>query len=178
MRNGPTNHTKFHRRKHDKFYLKDTYFLCGKTLRNGIEMRQDRYLSMRSLSNRGPRVVIWHSYFGLAKFLDNEHKHYWTSVALYYKVAFRGILASIIEMLLYGKQCVSHGYYCCKNKNYSHLPRLQKKHSLRPCAKVCLSTTRFSAAACWWKSEPLLRPLLCDQNNNVYLPRTVKSKQP
>ena len=65
---------------------------------------------MRSLSNQGPRVLIWHAYS-------------------YYKVAFRGILASIIEMLLYGKQCVSLGYYCCKNKNYSHLPRLQKKHS-------------------------------------------------
>ena len=103
MPNGPTNHTKFHRRKHDKFYLKDTYFLCGKTLPNGIEIRQDRYLSMRSLSNRGPRVLIWHSYFGLAKFLDIEHKHYCTSVALYYKVAFRGIQESIIEMLLYGK---------------------------------------------------------------------------
>ena len=136
------------------FYLKDTYFLWGKTLPNGIEIRQDRYLSMRSLSNRGPRVLIWHSYFGLAKFLDIEHKHYCTSVALYYKVAFRGIQESIIEMLLYGKQCVSLGYYCCKNKNQSHLPRLQKKHSLRPCANVCISTTRvpcrFSAAACWW----------------------------
>ena len=85
------------------FYLKDTYFLWGKTLPNGIEIRQDRYLSMRSLSNRGPRVLIWHSYFGLAKFLDIEHKHYCTSVALYYKVAFRGIQESIIEMLLYGK---------------------------------------------------------------------------
>ena len=103
MLNGPTNHTKFHRRKRDKFYLKDTYFLCCKTLPNGIEIRQDRYLSMRSLSNRGPRVLIWHSYFGLAKFLDIEHKHYCTSVALYYKVAFRGIQESIIEMLLYGK---------------------------------------------------------------------------
>ena len=33
---------------------KDPYFLCRKTLRNGIEIRQDRYLSMRRLSNLSP----------------------------------------------------------------------------------------------------------------------------
>ena len=58
------------------------------------------------------------------------------------------------------------GYYCSKNKNYSYLPRLQNKHSLRPCANVCMSMTRVPcrslAAVSWWKSEPLLRPKLHD----------------
>ena len=38
-------------RKRDNSYSKD---LCRKTLRNGIELCQDRYLSMRSLSNLSP----------------------------------------------------------------------------------------------------------------------------
>ena len=165
MLNGLTNHSQFFfRRKHDKFYLKDTYFLCGKILRNGIEIRQDRYLSMRSLSNRGPGVLIWHSYLGLAKFLDIEHKHYCTSVALYYKVAFRGIQESIIEMLLYGKQCVSLGYSCCKNKNYSNLPRLQKKHSLRPCISTNRVACRFFSCRLLVEIRATLRPLLRDRS--------------
>ena len=83
MLNGPVNLKKFHRRKRDKFYSKDPYFLCHKTLRNGIET----CLSMRRLSNRRPQVFIWHVYFGVTKFLDIEHKYYWTSVALYSLVA-------------------------------------------------------------------------------------------
>ena len=38
-------------RKRDNSYSKD---LCRKTLRNGIELCQDRYLSMRRLSNLSP----------------------------------------------------------------------------------------------------------------------------
>ena len=45
MFNGPAN-----LRNYDKFHLKDAYFLCRKTLRNGIEFRQDQYLSVRKLS--------------------------------------------------------------------------------------------------------------------------------
>ena len=51
MFNVRTNLRKFHRKKRDKFYSKDHCFLCRKTLRNGIKLRQDRYLSMRRLSN-------------------------------------------------------------------------------------------------------------------------------
>ena len=72
--NGPANlqvSRKFHRGKRDKFYLKDLYFLCRKTLRNGIELRQDRYLSMRRLSNRGQRVFIKH--------LISDLRNSWTS---------------------------------------------------------------------------------------------------
>ena len=39
MFNGPTNLRKFHLRKRDKSCLKYPYFLCCKTLRNGIELR-------------------------------------------------------------------------------------------------------------------------------------------
>ena len=94
----------------------DPYFLCRQTLCNGIEICQDRYMSMRRLSNRGPRVFVCHVFFGLAKFLDIKHKQYWASVALYSMVSpckiikyiplsdsFRGIFASIIEILQYGK---------------------------------------------------------------------------
>ena len=116
MPNGPANLRKFHWRKCHKFYLKDPYFLCCKTLRNRMEICQDWYLSMRRLLNHGSWVFIWYVYFGLAKFLDIEHKHYWTLVALYSVVVLGkiiryislsdllwGILASIIEMLQYGK---------------------------------------------------------------------------
>ena len=112
MLNGPANLRKFHWRKCDKFYLKDPYFLCRKTLCNRMEICQDWYLSMRRLLNHGSWVFIWYVYFGLAKFLDIEHKHYWTLVALYSVVvlgkiiryislsdSLQGILASIIEML-------------------------------------------------------------------------------
>ena len=51
MFNGPENLRKSNRRNYDKFYKKDPYFLCPKTLHNGIEFRQDQYLSMRKLSN-------------------------------------------------------------------------------------------------------------------------------
>ena len=39
MFNGPTNLRKFHLRKRDKSCSKDPYFLCCRTLRNGIELR-------------------------------------------------------------------------------------------------------------------------------------------
>ena len=38
MFNGPTNLRKFHPRKRHKSCSKDPYFLCRKTLRNGIEL--------------------------------------------------------------------------------------------------------------------------------------------
>ena len=50
MLNGPANLRKFHRRKRDKSCLKVPYFLCRKALRNGLELRQDLYLSMCKLS--------------------------------------------------------------------------------------------------------------------------------
>ena len=43
------NLRKFHRRNAINFYSKDPYFLCRKTLRNKIELRQDLYLSMDQL---------------------------------------------------------------------------------------------------------------------------------
>ena len=54
MFNGPANLWKFHFRKRNKSCSKDPYFLCRKTLRNGIELRQDLHLSMRKLSSLSP----------------------------------------------------------------------------------------------------------------------------
>ena len=54
MFNGPANLRKFHRRKDDKSYSKDSYFLCRKALRKGIEFLQDLYLSTRKLWNLSP----------------------------------------------------------------------------------------------------------------------------
>ena len=39
MFNGPANLSKFHLRKRNKSCSNDPYFLCRKTLRNGIELR-------------------------------------------------------------------------------------------------------------------------------------------
>ena len=61
MFNGPANLTKFDRSKSDKSYSKDPYLLCRKALRNGIELRQDRFLSMRRLSTLSP---FWQSFPG------------------------------------------------------------------------------------------------------------------
>ena len=52
-----------HRRKRYKSYPKDLYFLCRKTLRNGREHRQERYLSMRRLSNLSPFGNLSHVVF-------------------------------------------------------------------------------------------------------------------
>ena len=49
----------FHQRKRDKSCLKDPYFLCRKTARNRIELRQNLYLSMRKLSNLSRSVACW-----------------------------------------------------------------------------------------------------------------------
>ena len=46
--------------KRDNSYSKD---LCRKTLRNGIELCQDRYLSMRRLSNLSPLRKFSHGVF-------------------------------------------------------------------------------------------------------------------
>ena len=54
MVKSPANLRKFHRRKRDESHLKDSYFLCLKMLRNGMKLRQDRYLSLRRLSNLSP----------------------------------------------------------------------------------------------------------------------------
>ena len=61
MFSGPANLGKFHSRKRDKSCLKDPYFLWYKKLLNGIELRQDLYLSMCKLSNLSPRLS--HSVF-------------------------------------------------------------------------------------------------------------------
>ena len=63
MFNGPANLRKFDRRKSDKFYSNDPYFRCRKTLRNGIKIRQDRYLSKRGLSNLPPFGSLSHGVF-------------------------------------------------------------------------------------------------------------------
>ena len=60
MFNGSANLGKFHRRKHNKSYSQDSYFLCRKTLSNGIELRQHWYLSMRRLSNLSPLGNLSH----------------------------------------------------------------------------------------------------------------------
>ena len=46
-------------RKRDKSYSEDPYFLCRKTFRNGIELRQGLYLSMRKLLNLSRSVTFW-----------------------------------------------------------------------------------------------------------------------
>ena len=48
MLNGPANLRKFHKRKRDKSCSKAPYFLWRKTVRIGIELRQDLYVSMRN----------------------------------------------------------------------------------------------------------------------------------
>ena len=58
---GPANLSKFQRRNRDKCCSKDFHFLCRKTLRNGIELRQDQYYSMRKLSNLSQSVAFWQS---------------------------------------------------------------------------------------------------------------------
>ena len=63
MFNGPANLRKFHRRKRDKSSSKDPYFLCRKTLRNGIELRHDLHLSMRKLTNLSPFGSLSHGVF-------------------------------------------------------------------------------------------------------------------
>ena len=45
MFNGPANFRTFHQRKRHKSCSKYLYFLCRKSLRNGIGLRQDLYLS-------------------------------------------------------------------------------------------------------------------------------------
>ena len=45
MFNGPANFRTFHQRKRDKSCSKYLYFLSRKSLRNGIGLRQDLYLS-------------------------------------------------------------------------------------------------------------------------------------
>ena len=51
MFNGSANIRKFHRQKRDKSCWKDPYLLCRKAFRDGIELRQDLYLSMRNFLN-------------------------------------------------------------------------------------------------------------------------------
>ena len=63
MVDGPSNLRKFHLRKGDKSHLKDPYFLRLKTLRNGMNFRQDRYLSLRRLSNLSPFGNLSHGVF-------------------------------------------------------------------------------------------------------------------
>lgn len=50
MLNGPANLSKIHGRKRDKSYSTDPYLPCRQILSDGIELHQDRYLSMRKLS--------------------------------------------------------------------------------------------------------------------------------
>ena len=47
MLNDPANLSKIHGRKRDKSYSTDPYLPCRQILSDGIELHQDRYLSMR-----------------------------------------------------------------------------------------------------------------------------------
>ena len=52
------------------------YFLCRKTLRNGIELRQDRYLSMLRLSNQSPFYNRSHGVlFSVDRFFRRRRGH-------------------------------------------------------------------------------------------------------
>ena len=63
MFDGPENLGKFHRRKRHISCSKDPNFLCHKTSRNGIELRQDLYRSMLKLSNLSPFGNLSHGVF-------------------------------------------------------------------------------------------------------------------
>ena len=63
MFNGLANLWKFQRWKRDQSCSKDPYFLCCKTLRNGLRLRQDLYLSMRKLSKLSPISNLSHGVF-------------------------------------------------------------------------------------------------------------------
>ena len=54
---------KFQLWKRDQSCSKDPYFLCRKTLRNGLRLRQDLYLSMRKLSKLSPISNLSHGVF-------------------------------------------------------------------------------------------------------------------
>ena len=64
----------FHRRKRNKYGYKDPYFLCCKTLRNGIEVRQDLYLSVRTLSKLSPFGNLSHRVYCLADFFFTRRR--------------------------------------------------------------------------------------------------------
>ena len=64
----------FHRRKRNKYCSKDPYFLCCKTLRNGIEVRQDLYLSVRTLSKLSPFGNLSHRVYCLADFFFRRRR--------------------------------------------------------------------------------------------------------
>ena len=69
---GPANLSKFQRRNRDKCCSKDSHFLCRKTLRNGIELRQDQYYSMRKLSNLSQSVSFWQSLLSVDVFFKRR----------------------------------------------------------------------------------------------------------
>ena len=60
----------FHRRKSDESRSKDPYFLCRKTFRNGLELGQDLYLSMRKLSNLSRIGNLSHGVFFSVDLVD------------------------------------------------------------------------------------------------------------
>ena len=64
----------FHRRKRNKYCSKDPYFLCCKILRNGIEVRQDLYLSVRTLSKLSPFGNLSHRVYCLADFFFTRRR--------------------------------------------------------------------------------------------------------
>ena len=68
-------------RKLDKSYSKDPYSIFRKTFRNGIELHQDRYLSMRRLSNQSPFDNLSHGvFFSVDLFLRRRRPMNITSV--------------------------------------------------------------------------------------------------
>ena len=66
MLNGPANLSKIHGRKRDKSYSTDPYLPCRQILSDGIELHQDRYLSMHRILNLLPFGNLSHSVYLLA----------------------------------------------------------------------------------------------------------------
>ena len=74
MFNNQTNLKIFHQRKRNKYCSKDPYFVCCKTLHNGIEVRQDLYLSVRTLSKLSPFGNLSHRVYCLADFFFTRRR--------------------------------------------------------------------------------------------------------
>ena len=63
--------------KNDESYPKDPYFLYNKTLRNGTDLRKDRYLWMLRLSNLSPLGNLSHGvFFSVDLFFKRSWKAY------------------------------------------------------------------------------------------------------
>ena len=64
----------FWQEERNKYCSKDPYFLCCKILRNEIEVRQDLYLSVRTLSRLSPFGNLSHRVYCLADFFFTRRR--------------------------------------------------------------------------------------------------------